>query len=473
VARPALALLAFALAAPPVRGEVLAELEGEQTALFEAVAPGVAVLTAGRVVGAGFAVAPGLLLTAAHVVEGVSGLDVRLRDGRVVRGEVVERAAGGLDVALVRIPVDLPVLPLAPSAGLHPGRVVATVGHPDGNRFTLGTGVVAQEPGEGPDPALVRLQLPLRPGASGGPVVDRAGRVVGVVALGASGTVTFAVRTEAALGALRALATVAVAAPSPASSPAPAVDAVPLAAALPVRVPPAEGVAAAPEAAADGPVALTGPELVTAPPDRPPRRARAAGRAAGPIPRVVAPALVEDPSPDPSPRFAWRGGNGEAPGFAWRGGTDVVPRSAWRGENGASSTLVEDPSPDPSPRSAWRGENGEAPGFAWRGGNGEAPGFAWRGGNGEAPGFAWRGGTDVVPRSAWRGEREVAHGERPLLSLAPAQRGRGVGERGSDRSPIPARSAETWSLLLVGVGLALGAALGVLVIRGIGRRRST
>jgi S1-C subfamily serine protease len=293
VARPALALLAFALAAPPARGEVLAELEGEQTALFEAVAPGVAVLTAGRAVGAGFAVAPGLLLTAAHVVEGVSGLDVRLRDGRVVRGEVVERAAGGLDVALVRIPLDLPVLALAPSAGLRPGRVVATVGHPDGNRFTLGTGVVAQEPGEGPDPALVRLQLPLRPGASGGPVVDRAGRVVGVVALGASGTVTFAVRTEAALGALRALATVADAAPSPAVIAAPATDAVPLAQALPVGMDQPEGLAAS------GTVSVRAPELVTAPPERPPPRSRAAGRPGGPIPRASAPALVGAPPEEP------------------------------------------------------------------------------------------------------------------------------------------------------------------------------
>jgi S1-C subfamily serine protease len=282
--------VALALAAAPrARGEVLADLEGEQTALYEAVAPGVVLLTTGHVVGAGFAVAPGLLLTAAHVVDGAAEVEVRLRDGRVVRGQVVERAAGGLDAALVRIPAELPVLALAPSAGLRPGRVVATVGHPDGNRFTLGTGVVAQEPGDGPDPSLVRLQLPLRPGASGGPVVDRAGRVVGVVALGASGTVTFAVRTEAALGALRGLAGVTVAALA-ASSPAPAADVVPLAAALPA------GAAPAPEApaavAVEAPPPLAAPELVTGAPERPRRRGHAAGRSAGPIPRVAAPVLV-------------------------------------------------------------------------------------------------------------------------------------------------------------------------------------
>jgi S1-C subfamily serine protease len=187
------------------RADTLASLEEDQTALYDRIAPGVAVLSAGRAIGAGFAVAPGLLLTAAHVVDGAAGVDVLLRDGRSVRGEVIERAASGLDLALVRIPAEPPSLPLAPSDGLRPGSVVATVGHPDGNRFTLGTGVVAQAAADGPDPTLVRLQLPLRQGASGGPVVDRHGRVVGVVTLGASGTVAFAIRTEVALASLRGL----------------------------------------------------------------------------------------------------------------------------------------------------------------------------------------------------------------------------------------------------------------------------
>lgn len=321
---PRVAPALLALAALPVRAEVLAGLEGEQAALYEAVAPGVAVLTAGRAVGAGFAVAPGLLLTAAHVVEGAAHLDVQLRDGRLVRGEVVERAAGGLDLALVRVPVAPPVLALAPAAGLRPGHVVATVGHPDGNRFTLATGLVAQEAGDGSDPSLVRLQLPLRQGASGGPVVDRAGRVVGVVALGAAGTVAFAVRIEAARAALRGLAGVAVAAsPGPAAA-APIAFAVPLSASAPADAS-AGAVPGAP--GEDGPSAVTPPELVSGPPDRrpaPARRAHVAGRAVGPIPRAAAPALV-GPSPRPSPRVASR----EERGIPGRRGPSPLPaRSA-------------------------------------------------------------------------------------------------------------------------------------------------
>jgi S1-C subfamily serine protease len=206
----AVATLAAALA-PDARADALASLEAEQTALYDRIAPGVAVLSAGGAIGAGFAVAPGLLLTAAHVVEGARDVDVLLRDGRTFRGEVVERAAGGLDVALVRIPASPPILELAQSASLRPGSVIASVGHPDGSHFVLGTGVVAQAQADGSDASLVRLQMPLRPGASGGPVVDRTGRVVGVVALGAPGTVAFAVRAEAAARALAGLAGVPLA----------------------------------------------------------------------------------------------------------------------------------------------------------------------------------------------------------------------------------------------------------------------
>jgi S1-C subfamily serine protease len=224
-------LFSAAIAGPAARADTLASLEAEQEALFDQVAPAVAVISGPRTVGAAFAVGPGLLLTAAHVLGDARAVDVLLRDGRSVRGEVAERGADGVDVALVRIPADPAILPLAPEPRFRAGSVVATVGHPDGNRWAFGTGFVAQDGADAVDPRLVRLQVPLRPGASGGPVVDRHGRVIGVVTEGASGTVAFAVRSDAAVGALaglRALAARSAASPprialaSPAANPAPA-----------------------------------------------------------------------------------------------------------------------------------------------------------------------------------------------------------------------------------------------------------
>jgi serine protease Do len=200
-------VLLVALASARPRADTLASLEAEQSALFDRVAPGVVVIAGRGSLGAGFAVAPGLVLTAAHVVAGQRVVQVTLRDGRVVAGSVDEIAAGDVDAALVRVPVTLPLLELGQADQLRAGSVVASIGHPDGNRWTLATGFVAQDPADSADRDVVRLQLPLRPGASGGPVVDRAGRVVAVVALGAPGTAAYGVRIEAALRSLAGLRT--------------------------------------------------------------------------------------------------------------------------------------------------------------------------------------------------------------------------------------------------------------------------
>jgi S1-C subfamily serine protease len=205
VPRLAAAALALALSAGDARGDGLASVEAEQQELFERVAPSTVVISGGGALGAGFAVAPSLLLTAAHVVGTGREVTVALRDGRVVRGAVEEVAAGDVDAALVRIPASLPPLDLADAAALRAGSVVASVGHPDGDRWTLATGLVAQDPADSADRDVVRLQLPLRPGASGGPVVDRSGRVVALVTTGAPGTVAYGLRSEAAVRALAVL----------------------------------------------------------------------------------------------------------------------------------------------------------------------------------------------------------------------------------------------------------------------------
>jgi S1-C subfamily serine protease len=202
----AAALAALALAPSPVAAVTLADLEAEQTALFDRIAPAVVVVTAGDAAATGFAVAPDLVLTNAHVVGAATEVTVTFQDGRTTRARVEERGPGGLDLAALRLPVKAPAtLPLAAEAPLRPGAFVATVGHADGVSWTFATGMVASTAPPGGAAALVKLQLPLRRGASGGPVVDRTGRVVGIVSLGGGGVV-YAIRARAAAAALRAVA---------------------------------------------------------------------------------------------------------------------------------------------------------------------------------------------------------------------------------------------------------------------------
>ncbi|HET8542012.1 MAG TPA: serine protease [Anaeromyxobacter sp.] len=210
-----LVLIALAATAPDARANALATLEEEQTALFDRVAPAVVVIRSGDARATGFAVAPGLVVTVAHALHD-RDVTVTLYDGRVVRGEVVERSPSGLDLALVRIPATpARVLELRSATAVRTGSLVAVVGHGEGLFWSLATGLVSNAEPVGPDAALLALQVALRPGASGGPVVDRSARVVGVVSQGASG-IAFAVRADAVLRAFPAIGAAAAAPRDPA-----------------------------------------------------------------------------------------------------------------------------------------------------------------------------------------------------------------------------------------------------------------
>lgn len=186
----------------------LAALEHRQQTLFDRIAPSVAYLNRGDAFGSGFFVAPGQILTNAHVVGAKETVQVVLHDGRRVEGRVLERGKGDLDLALVEVPVqDVPALPLS-AQGLRIGGWVASVGHGYGGIWTFTTGMVSNVyPLDGGRPVF-QTQIPLNPGASGGPVFDRQGRVVGVVTAGieeAQG-INFAIRADVAFDALARLA---------------------------------------------------------------------------------------------------------------------------------------------------------------------------------------------------------------------------------------------------------------------------
>ena len=194
--------------AAPAPDGALAALEREQQALFERAAPAVAFLASKEGFGSAFFVADGLLLTNAHVVRGRDRVRVVLHDGRRLDGEVVERGAGELDLALVRVPVtDHPRLRLAGNDALRVGSWVASIGHGLGGVWTFTTGMVSNIYPFASEKPVIQTQVPLNPGNSGGPLLDRQGRVVGVVTAGVEGAsaLNFAIRADVALRSLEAL----------------------------------------------------------------------------------------------------------------------------------------------------------------------------------------------------------------------------------------------------------------------------
>ncbi|MBV9879204.1 MAG: trypsin-like peptidase domain-containing protein [Gemmatirosa sp.] len=126
--------------------------------------------------------ADGTIVTNAHVATG-GDATVELPDGRTVDARLVARDARR-DLALLRI--DLPSTPDAPlpaatigdPSALRPGAIVVALGHPLGVPHALAVGV-AHAGGAGA-PRLIRADIRLAPGNSGGPLADAGGRVLGV-----------------------------------------------------------------------------------------------------------------------------------------------------------------------------------------------------------------------------------------------------------------------------------------------------
>lgn len=128
-----------------------------------------------------------LFLTARHVVDGPafttakasSGALVAMASGSWAAAEVVARHKN-LDLVLLWIPRESGhgafAQPLAQLPATAEGENVFVIGHPEGLRFTLSTGIISRMDG-----TTIQISAPVSPGNSGGPVFDDKGNLVGIV----------------------------------------------------------------------------------------------------------------------------------------------------------------------------------------------------------------------------------------------------------------------------------------------------
>lgn len=143
----------------------------------------------------------GLVVTNAHVVIDRrfgerKPLNVVLDDGRSYPAKLLATDTTH-DVAALAIDAeDLPTIELADNGRLKPGQWVMALGHPWGVLNALTAGIVIGQGANLPEVAgreWVALSLQLRPGHSGGPLVDVHGRLVGINTMIAGPQVGFAV----------------------------------------------------------------------------------------------------------------------------------------------------------------------------------------------------------------------------------------------------------------------------------------
>jgi S1-C subfamily serine protease len=131
----------------------------------------------------------GHVVTNYHVIAGASEARVRLSDGRDYSAALVG-ASPAHDLAVLRIGVGVnrppPVL-IGTSHDLKVGQKVFAIGNPFGLDWTLTTGIVSAldrslpaEDGQSLIEHLIQTDAAINPGNSGGPLLDSAGRLIGV-----------------------------------------------------------------------------------------------------------------------------------------------------------------------------------------------------------------------------------------------------------------------------------------------------
>lgn len=129
----------------------------------------------------------GLIITNAHVIRGHNNLNVTLSDGRTFPASIIA-ADDRLDLAALSInATNLPTIQTGDSHKLKAGQWVMAIGHPWGVQGAVTSGVIIgvgdQLPEMGqiqPGREWIALSLHMRPGHSGGPVVDSDGRLIGI-----------------------------------------------------------------------------------------------------------------------------------------------------------------------------------------------------------------------------------------------------------------------------------------------------
>lgn len=153
--------------------------------VVRSIAPGLVQIVTPTGDGSGFVVShDGLIVTNAHVVDQYPSVSVRLVNGQLHSGRVLGRDET-LDLAVIKVDSRQAWQPmtLGEAADIDVGDEVIALGFPLGDQlgrdYTVTTGIVSSLRTYG---SVERIQTDaaLNPGNSGGPLVDRDGRVIGV-----------------------------------------------------------------------------------------------------------------------------------------------------------------------------------------------------------------------------------------------------------------------------------------------------
>lgn len=130
----------------------------------------------------------GHVVTNFHVIQGSQSIQVRLDSGEAIRATYVGSSPDH-DLAIIRLrstPQSIRPIPVGRSNDLAVGQAVFAIGNPFGLARTLTTGVISALDRRLPTAGgrevmgVIQTDAAINPGNSGGPLIDSAGRLIGV-----------------------------------------------------------------------------------------------------------------------------------------------------------------------------------------------------------------------------------------------------------------------------------------------------
>jgi S1-C subfamily serine protease len=139
----------------------------------------------GEALGTGFIISSdGKIATNLHVVESLNNGGVQLASGEKFDSFLILLFDPRKDIAIIKIPgFDLPTVVLGNSNNVQVGEPVLAVGSPLGLQGTVTTGVISsmRDDPTGGGFKVIQTDASVNPGNSGGPLVNRAGEVIGII----------------------------------------------------------------------------------------------------------------------------------------------------------------------------------------------------------------------------------------------------------------------------------------------------
>jgi len=133
--------------------------------------------------GTGFLIAKnGTLVTNFHLIKDAQQISVTLQSGEIYKAAYLIRTDEEKDIAILRIEAaDLPFVDLGNSDGSRVGEEVMTIGTPEGLEQTVSTGIVSGRRLLPEGYALLQTTAPVSHGSSGGPLLNRDGKTIGII----------------------------------------------------------------------------------------------------------------------------------------------------------------------------------------------------------------------------------------------------------------------------------------------------